>query len=173
MRSLRRSSFGMAARSATPFIMSCQSPINVSGASKCRTKSDGTVRMMLSPSNSAQEDGALRSCDHSAAVVTPEKMWGVGVYWIYYSSFLLMFFLPRTPEEKWLNTSPDTCHSSIRQRLTRFIIWCKHSHLHVDLRALHLWFRWGQQIDKATPQVPHRGAFCGDGISLVNARCSL
>ena len=72
-RSLRGNLCGMTARSAMAFMMSFQWAANSSGRSRFRTASDGTVRMMLSNSNSAQGEGAVRSSDHSAAVVTPEK----------------------------------------------------------------------------------------------------
>jgi len=54
-----------------PLMMSFQWVANASGWSRFRTASEGTVRMMLSNSNSAQGEGAVRSNDQSAAVVTP------------------------------------------------------------------------------------------------------
>ena len=72
-RSLRGNLCGMTARSAMPLMMSFHCVANSSGRSRFRIASDGTVRMMLSNSNSAQGEGAVRSSDHSAAVVTPEK----------------------------------------------------------------------------------------------------
>lgn len=72
MRSLRGNLGGIVASSATAFIKLFQSFANSSARSRSRTTFDGTVRMMLSNSNSAQGDGAARSCDHLQAVVTPE-----------------------------------------------------------------------------------------------------
>lgn len=72
-RSLRGSLCGMTARSAIPLMMLSQCAANSSGRSRFRTASDGTVRMMFSNSNSAQGEGAVRSKDQSAGVVTPEK----------------------------------------------------------------------------------------------------
>lgn len=77
-RSLRGNLCGMAARSAMALMISSQSAANSSGHSRSRTASDGTVRMMLSNSNSAQGEGAVRSSDQSAAVVTPEPTKGMG-----------------------------------------------------------------------------------------------
>ena len=72
-RSLRGNLCGFAARSAMALNISFQSAANSSGRSRPRTALDGTVRMMFSNSNSAQGEGAVRSKDHSAAVVTPEE----------------------------------------------------------------------------------------------------
>ncbi len=71
--SLRGNLCGMAARLAMPLMMLSQSAANSSGRSRLQTISDGTVRMMLSNSNSAQGEGAVRSNDQSATVVTPEE----------------------------------------------------------------------------------------------------
>ncbi|TNN61343.1 hypothetical protein EYF80_028470 [Liparis tanakae] len=55
--------------SATPLIIRSQRAANSSGRSRLRTMSEGTVRMMLANSSSAQGAGAVRSSDQSAAVV--------------------------------------------------------------------------------------------------------
>lgn len=72
MRSLRPNLGGRAARSAMAAMMAFQSAASSSGRSRSRTVSEGTVMTMLSNSISAQGEGAVRSRDQSAAVVTPE-----------------------------------------------------------------------------------------------------
>lgn len=89
--SLRGNLCGMTARSAIPLMMVSQCAANSSGRSRSRTTSDGTVRMMFSNSNSAHGEGAVRSKDQSAGVVTPRKNERMGVFrpehWIITVSF--------------------------------------------------------------------------------------
>lgn len=63
----------LAARSAMALMISSQRAATSSGCSRPRTTCDGTVRTMFSNSNSVQGPGAVRSFNHSAAVVAPEK----------------------------------------------------------------------------------------------------
>lgn len=53
------------------------------------------------------------------------------------------------------NSSPLTLTPQRHSKLTWFIIWCRYSHLHRDLCALHLCCGRSQQVDEASPEVPH------------------
>lgn len=138
------------------FIMSFHSAANSSGRSRLRIASDGMVRMMPSNSSSAQGEGAVRSCDHSSFVVTPEKKKHVkSMFWKIYCKVIIII------------------NHHHHKTLTRLIIWCKYSILNNDLKPIHFCFVRCNQVDQPTPQVAHLHHLGNHWESPINTRCSL
>lgn len=108
-RSLRGNLCGMAARSAMPLMMASQCAANSSGRSRPRTTSDGTVRMMFSNSSSAQGEGAVRSRDQLAAVVSPEGNKRMGVFKTEHSLIRQLLFI-KPHSKKSTNQSCQELH---------------------------------------------------------------